>query len=309
MEIVNVTSIDFAPLKLINPNNPDSSVIYLKIIGDSSTGSLMPPGGTLKDENIDKIDQQLFKLIKKRTVIVKKMLTDPEYLDTKKDIIIEPSAGIKKIVAPNIRPLDVVKMATKQGVSTYKNQSTYLFYENLRGFNFRTLASMYNLPSQIEYTTFVPGTNTNKEGYPEILRDLSTILQYEIISNNDSIVNYRAGMYASKLIVHDIMSKSYETTLYNYHDNFENEHHIVGGVTEGKPEFPIVNDNSVTRGFLRNSDFYARTYVMPTTKVPGDDGVNDGQHNNDLNGSSYRRFDPENFVQSRNSQMLQLEKH
>ncbi len=46
---------------------------------------------------------------------------------------------------------------------------------------------------------------------------------------------------------------------------------------------------------------------MPTTKVPGDDGVNDGQHNNDLNGSSYRRFDPENFVQSRNSQMLQLE--
>ncbi len=55
MEIVNVTSIDFAPLKLINPNNPDSSVIYLKIIGDSSTGSLMPPGGTLKDENINSI--------------------------------------------------------------------------------------------------------------------------------------------------------------------------------------------------------------------------------------------------------------
>ena len=240
--------------------------------------------------------------------IVKKMLTDPSYLNTKKDVIIEPSAGVKKFVAPNIRPFDIVKLATKQGVSTFKNQSTYLFYETLRGFNFRTLASLYNLPEQLEYTTFVPGTNVDKKtGGVDVLKDLSTILSYEIISNNDSIFNYRSGMYASKLIVHDIISKSYSTTLYNYHDDFENEHHIVGGVTAEKPEFPIVNDNSLTDRYERNSDFYARTFVMPTVRVPGVDGVADGQHNNDVNGSSYRRYDPENFIQSRNSQMIQLE--
>ena len=46
---------------------------------------------------------------------------------------------------------------------------------------------------------------------------------------------------------------------------------------------------------------------MPTDRVPGVAVVADGQHNNDVNGSSYRRYDPENFIQSRNSQMMQLE--
>jgi hypothetical protein len=55
MEIVNITSIDFFPLKLVEPNKPDSSVLYLKIAGHSSTGSSMPPGGTLKKTNINSI--------------------------------------------------------------------------------------------------------------------------------------------------------------------------------------------------------------------------------------------------------------
>ena len=63
--------------------------------------------------------------------IVKKMLTDAAYLDTKKRMVIEPSAGLKKFVSPNIRPLDVVKLSTKQAVSTFKGQPTYLFYETL----------------------------------------------------------------------------------------------------------------------------------------------------------------------------------
>ena len=235
--------------------------------------------------------------------IVKKMLTDPSYLDTKKRMVIEPSAGIKKFVSPNIRPLDVIKLATKQAVSTFKGQSTYLFYETLKGFNFRTLASMYNVPEQLEYTTYVPGTNITKDGTIDVLRDLSTIIDYQIVSNNDNIINYRNGMYGSKLIVHDIVGKTYTTDVYNYHDNFKNEHHIVGGVTAERPEFPIASDLYVNEKNLRISDFFARTFLMPTSKS----GDNDGQHNTDINNTPYARYDPENWVQSRNSQMIQLE--
>ena len=39
--------------------------------------------------------------------IVKKMLTDKKYLNTKKRVDLEPTAGIKKFVAPNMRPLDI----------------------------------------------------------------------------------------------------------------------------------------------------------------------------------------------------------
>ena len=40
--------------------------------------------------------------------IVKKMLIDPSYIDTKKKIYLEPTAGVKKFIAPNVRPLDIV---------------------------------------------------------------------------------------------------------------------------------------------------------------------------------------------------------
>ena len=131
------------------------------------------------------IKNQRLKVVQSLTAswsdIVKKMLTDTSYLDTKKNIVIEPSAGIKKFVSPNIRPLDVVKLAAKQAVSTFKGQSTYLFYETLKGFNFRTLASLYNVASQLEYTTYVPGTNIVEEGRPgagyiDVLRDFKQFL-------------------------------------------------------------------------------------------------------------------------------------
>ena len=158
--------------------------------------------------------------------IVSKMLLNPNYLGTRKRIFIENTSGVKKIVAPNVRPLDIIRMASEQGVSNFKNESTFLFYETLKGFHYRTLASMYNEKSILDYTTVIPGSNIER-GIIDVEKDMQTILEYEIISNSDSIVNYRTGVYGSKLIVHDILSKSFSTQIYNYHDNFINEPHII----------------------------------------------------------------------------------
>ena len=234
--------------------------------------------------------------------IVKKMLVD--YLDIKKNITIEPSAGIKKFVAPNIRPLDVVVMGMKQAVAKFKGEPTYLFYETLKGFNFRTLASLYNESSRIQYLTVPPGTNPPMAGRDyDLAKELRTVLDYEIISNNDSAINYRTGMYGSKLITHDIISKSYETKIYNLHDNFENESHIVGGVTGGREEFPLVSALHVNDKGLRVSDFPARTFLMPTSLSGGVDS----QHTTENNTNPYMAYDPHKWLQRRNSQMIQLE--
>ena len=47
--------------------------------------------------------------------IVKKILI--EYIETKKSIIVEPSSGVKKFVAPSLRPLDLINLATKQAIA------------------------------------------------------------------------------------------------------------------------------------------------------------------------------------------------
>ena len=234
--------------------------------------------------------------------IVEKMMID--YLETKKKITIESSSGIKKFVAPNIRPLDLVVMGMKQAVAVYKGEPTYLFYETLKGFNFRTLASLYNESSRIKYFTVPAGTNPPMAGRDyDLAQELRTVIDYEITSNNDSVVNYRTGMYGSKLITHDIISKSYETKIYNLHDNFKNESHIVGGVTGGREEFPLVSALYINDKGLRVSDFPARTFLMPTSLSGGVDS----QHTTENNTNPYMAYDPHKWLQRRNSQMIQLE--
>ena len=240
--------------------------------------------------------------------IVKKMLTDKKYLNTKKMVDLEPSIGIKKFVSPNMRPLDVIALGMNQAIAKYKGTPTYLFYETLKGFNFRTLTSLYNNPTLMEYTPLSAGTNIIPDGQPgagsvDVFKDLSTVLDYDIIPSSNSMASYRLGMYASKLITHDIISKSYETKTYNYHDNWENEAHIVSGVTEGKPDFPLVSHVLITEEGLRVSDFPARTFVMPTSLSGGVDS----QHTTENNTNPYMAYDPHKWLQRRNSQMIQLE--
>ncbi len=232
--------------------------------------------------------------------IVKKMMVD--YLRTKKSVRIENTSGVKKFVAPNVRPLDIIRMAKEQAVSNFKDEPTFLFYETLKGFNFRTLASLYNEKPVLNYNTVVPGSNVER-GIINVERELQTILDYEIVSNSDSLVSYRTGVYGSKLIVHDILSKKYTTKIYNYHDNFINEPHIVSGVTENIQEFPTVSSLPIDAEGNRVSDFPARTFLLPTSTT--NNGF-DAQHTAPNNTNPYRPYEPELWLQRRNSSMKQL---
>ena len=203
-----------------------------------------------------------------------------------------------------MRPLDIAVMSAKQAVALHKSQPTFLFYESLKGFNFRTLSSLYNEPPRMDYTPNVAGMLTNR-GIIDVIKELNTILDYEIINNNNSISNYRTGLYGSELIVHDILNKSFISQVYNYHDNFDNEEHIVGGGSEGKPEYPFISDIMIQdeNDGLRVSDFPARTFLLPTSLVNG----SDSQHITPKGSFSYSGYDPQTWVQRRHSQMLQLE--
>ena len=235
--------------------------------------------------------------------IVEKIMTDSNILNSKKNITIEPSAGIKKYVSPNIRPFDIITHAKKQAVAAFKGEPTYLFYETMKGFNFKTLASLYNDPIQLTYSAMAPGASY-QDGVLDIMKELSNIITFNIVANNDNIANYRTGVYGSKLITHDVISKSYTTKIYNYHDNFQNEHHIVGGVNQGSKEFPLASEILVTEEGKRVSDFAGRTFLCGTSL--GNSGA-DSQHQTKNNTNPYMAYDPQKWLQRRNSQMIQLE--
>ena len=233
------------------------------------------------------------------------MLRDEKYLNTTKNVLIERTAGVKRFVAPNIRPLDVVVLGTKQAIAQTGGEPTFLFYETFDGFHFRSLASIYDeLPSFL-FKTVQHGSNPPAGRGMDIAKQMETILHYEIVNNNDTIVGYRAGMYGSKLITHDIVNKKYSKRSYKYHHNFVSEPHIVSGTTAKRIEHPFVSGLYVDHhGSV--SDHLGRTLVMPESNGSLD-STKDAQHVTTSNTTPYSSYNPQSWVQRRNSQMLQLE--
>jgi len=225
-------------------------------------------------------------------------------IGTKKTLNIEPSADNRKIVSPNKRPFELIGDIARSAVSRLDNDPCYICFETTKGFNFRTLASIYAQPSAIEYTEFIEGTKTPK-GAVNLVADFSNLLQHNIVSTQDTIYANRAGAYASKLYVHDIVSKSYRKYTYNYIDNFDRESHIesTNGRFRGETvkDFPIVSDLTITKDRKRISDFPARTFVQPSSGLGADNS-----HVDDFGQNLFTSNSPERSIQRRSSQIEQL---
>jgi len=231
--------------------------------------------------------------------IVKIMLGE---VNCKKKKYIEPTSGSKRIVAPNIRPFDVIKMAMKQSISKFTQKSNYLFFETLKGYHFRSLQSLYAQSSTQTYTTFIAGSSI-ENGTVNIQKELANVLDFEIIENPNSIVNYTGGTYASNLIVHNIYSKSYKKYTYGIFNEFRNENHITQYHKKNKTDFPIYSHVMVDEKKRTVQDFPARTFVTSTSSLNDIDAENSTENNT-------FPFTPQNtqdWLQRRVSQKIQLE--
>ena len=229
--------------------------------------------------------------------IVETMLRND--LDSAKKFYNEPSVDSKKIIAPNITPFGVIGMATKNAVSKKHNDATYMFFENTRGFNFRTLGNMYSKPPIMTYEYTIPSTRT-KDGERDILLELSTIENYRVTSSPDTVYSYTTGIYSSELIVHDIISKSYQNHTYNYIASFDNERHI-DQFGKFKKAYPLVNTLSLTKDGKNISSFPSKQYLQPTVGYDTDESYQD-----DSSQYSFTANRSPNVVQSRGSQMAML---
>ena len=210
-------------------------------------------------------------------------------LDSDKRLYSEPSADSKKINAPNVKPLDIIAIATKNAVSEKFNQSTYFFWESTSGFNFRTLGDMYDQTPVMSYLSSTAGTRT-QNGVRDIMAELSAIEGYRITSSPDTVWNYATGIFSSELIVHDIISKSYQKHIYNYSDNFSEEQHL------GTKPLATNDPDGISV-----SSFPSKQYLKPTVGVGTDQSFNDEFYQYAYGSNKLE------LMQSRNSQLSMLE--
>jgi hypothetical protein len=210
-------------------------------------------------------------------------------LDSDKELYSEPSADNKKIIAPNVKPFDIIAIATKNAVSEKFNQSTYFFWESTSGFNFRTLGNMYAQTPVMSYLSSTAGTRT-KNGVRDILAELSAIESYRITGSPDTVWNYATGIFSSELIVHDIISKSYQNHIYNYSDNFSEEQHL------GTKPLAINDPDGISV-----SSFPSKQYLKPTVGVGTDQSFNDEFYQYAYGSNKLE------LMQARNSQLSMMD--
>ena len=226
--------------------------------------------------------------------IVKKMLrTD---LDSGKPFYVEDSVGNKKIVAPNAKPFDVIQVATKYAISRKHNDPTYIFWESMRGFNFRTLGNMYSKTPIITYQYTIPGTRYTN-GKLDIELETSAIENFTITGTPDTLRNYESGVYSSSLIVHDIISKSYKKHTYNYIDSFGDQRHI-----DKKQARPILNNIPLTPGGDNLTSFPSRQFLKPTVGFNIDESYQDDFYQYNFTSERLPKS-----IQSRTSQMTMID--
>ena len=205
------------------------------------------------------------------------LLKDPKYINTKKDIFIESSLGIRVIVSPNFHPFSLIKNLSKEAIAYNNNSPHFLFFENTRGFHFRSLQSLYaeGISGQYHYGDKGFEDKYDADGSSgAIAQGYKRILQLSTPQKNNVLLDINGGMLGSTLIMHDIYNKKYTKSTFSYFDNHNDFERLEGDTQMYAPtkyNRVIIDDQNNTVGSFTD----ARIHVHPTSITEND---NDAQY-------------------------------
>ena len=142
---------------------------------------------------------------KKISTIVNTLLN--EYIDPLEegnDFVIEKTDGIENIVIPNWKPFKAINWLAKRAIN--KNGiPNYLFWESNGITYFKSVESLLTQQVKQEFI-FSPIIDANQK-LEQLAQGRIQLDNLEIINQFHTIRNTENGLYASKLITHDIVKK------------------------------------------------------------------------------------------------------
>ena len=201
------------------------------------------------------------------STIVEDALTNDLYVQTEKELFIEPTKGVRNIVSPNLHPYMLIQNLALEAQSATSASPHYLFFENLRGFWFISLQELYNQDTIGVYNATQAGELLDNKTI-DVQSQLEAVINYNITGNNNTLMNIKSGMLGSTIITHDIYNKSYNKNTYGYFDDFEKHGRIdampIYSNERGIGNFPdsriFVNPTSTTTDF-QDAQHYGQSSV------------------------------------------------
>ena len=143
-------------------------------------------------------------------------------LESDKDFDIEETQNVYDIVIPNWKPFDAMNWLAKRSMAENRDGANYMFYETRDGFHFRSLESLVEEESVGVYRrrpSDVAEGNPDEEQY-------RNVNQIEIVNAFDMVANIPNGMYANRLVIHDMIKRKSETLDYDYSKEYDKMIHV-----------------------------------------------------------------------------------
>ena len=131
---------------------------------------------------------------------------------------VEDSTGLKKVIIPHLKPIEAVEWCARKAVDS-KGSPNFVFFENRLGYNFVTLSTLLSNPA-IGTINFSPKNLT-----PEVTDEIWGARHVKVLSQFDFIQNTRAGVYASKFIGFDPVSRTVSELDVTHSDNYDIMNH------------------------------------------------------------------------------------
>ena len=215
---------------------------------------------------------------------VLKILMDKNYLDTKKEMSMEPTGNSDKIVIPNMRPYDAINMIAKKSLAQKSGGVGYYFYETPKGIYFRSWDNMvsvkgsFDRPIKQEFY-YMPMNITDEVAISnKIQHDFKSVESYQFLNNfHDVAANTALGTYGHKVISHNLFDKSYKETSYNYANEFSNSKHTdLANEKSTRERYAVAANSNVDEDGKKISQYdESRVSLQSTTQF---------LHNTDVGG-------------------------
>ena len=185
--------------------------------------------GSLEPRKISSLISQIYRQFFKRGRIAKK-------------IFVEPTINLTNLIIPNYTPFKAFNFLASRAVSAGKHAagSNFLFYETIKGFFFISLETLmagggtgyttiggaggseevtYTVPEKQVKETYVvqpKRMNAKTDQLKNTAIEMTAVDEYKFTSNFDIVENLSKGMYANRLLTHDLVRMKYDTLDFNY---------------------------------------------------------------------------------------------
>jgi hypothetical protein len=150
-------------------------------------------------------------------------------LQTEKPLNIEETANTIIYVSNYWTPFTNINYLAKRSISKETDSANFVFFENNRAFNFVSIDKLLQQDSKARYIYDNTSRKPSGDGGSasrNTAADLQRITKYEIRTAYDYMNRIQSGMYKSRLITHELVTKTYNVQTLSYADNFEKHNHL-----------------------------------------------------------------------------------